>query len=81
MSDGVEIKRGPCVQVLKDEYARLEEKYAGTDTIPRPPFWGGYRMHPHLIEFWHDQASRLHDRLQFTRGAPDGPWTVKRLSP
>lgn len=71
----------PCMQVLHDEYARLKEQYAGTAAIPRPPFWGGYRIKPFLMEFWHDQASRLHDRLEFSRDAVGGDWRVRRLSP
>jgi pyridoxamine 5'-phosphate oxidase len=59
----------------------LEKKYEGVEVIPRPPFWGGYRIKPTLIEFWHDQANRLHDRLQFTRDAQESVWQVKRLSP
>jgi pyridoxine/pyridoxamine 5'-phosphate oxidase len=45
------------------------------------PFWGGYRTKPTLTEFWHDQANRLHERLQFTRHLPVSEWEVKRLSP
>lgn len=70
-----------CMQVLRDEYARLDKEYEGVDPIPRPPYWGGYRIKPRLIEFWHDQASRMHDRLQFTRTDESSAWTVKRLSP
>lgn len=46
----------------------------------RPPFWGGFRLHPTRIEFWADGAFRLHDRF---RWEPDGQggWTVTRLNP
>jgi pyridoxamine 5'-phosphate oxidase len=47
----------------------------------RPPFWGGIRIRPVEIEFWADGAFRLHDRFRWTRRAPQGPWTVERLSP
>lgn len=50
-------------------------------TIPRPPFWSGFRVAPVAIEFWHDRPFRLHDRIAFTRGAPTGPWTKTRLYP
>lgn len=69
------------MQVLKDEYAQLEKQYGGTEVIPRPPNWGGYSIKPSLIEFWHSQDSRMHDRLQFTRDDPASEWTIRRLSP
>lgn len=49
---------------------------------PRPPFWGGFRIHPVEIEFWADGAFRLHDRFRWCRdpGAPD-EWEIARLNP
>jgi len=48
--------------------------------VPRPAWWGGYRLAPGTIEFWQGQADRLHDRQLYTRQA-DGTWRVERLSP
>ncbi len=45
----------------------------------RPPFWGGYRLHPTALEFWQGRPSRLHDRLLYTRTA--GGWARVRLAP
>jgi pyridoxamine 5'-phosphate oxidase len=47
--------------------------------IPRPPYWGGYIVKPHLIEFWQGRPSRLHDRLQYTLA--NGSWHIDRLAP
>lgn len=47
---------------------------------PRPPFWGGFRIHPDAIEFWSDGAFRLHDRFRWTKDAGLG-WQIERLSP
>ncbi len=47
----------------------------------RPPFWGGYRLHPVEIEFWADGEHRLHDRFQWQRTDVRGEWTVARLNP
>jgi len=47
----------------------------------RPPFWGGYRLHPLEIEFWADGDHRLHDRFQWRRETIEGAWSVTRLNP
>ncbi|MEM7024997.1 MAG: pyridoxamine 5'-phosphate oxidase [Pseudomonadota bacterium] len=51
----------------------------GDGEVSRPPFWGGYRLIPSAVEFWHGRRSRLHDRLRYTKTG-DG-WRVERLSP
>lgn len=63
---------------LERRYAELERKYAGSE-IPLPPFWGGFRVVPEVIEFWQGRANRLHDRLEYRREG-DG-WRVRRLYP
>ena len=50
-------------------------------TMPRPPYWSGFRLQPSLIEFWQDGAFRLHDRLEYRRVAPDAAWTTRTLYP
>jgi pyridoxamine 5'-phosphate oxidase len=55
-------------------------KYA-VGTVPRPPFWQGYRVMPLSMEFWHDRPYRLHDRVEFRRAGGDKPWTKTRLYP
>jgi pyridoxamine 5'-phosphate oxidase len=48
--------------------------------VPRPAHWGGYRVHPQVIEFWQGRENRLHDRLVYTR-QNDGNWRIERLAP
>lgn len=61
---------------------RLEELTAAYQDreVPRPPYWGGYRLKPTVIEFWKGRPNRLHDRLQY-RLHDDGAWLIERLSP
>ena len=48
--------------------------------VPRPEWWGGYRVIPDEFEFWQGRTSRLHDRLEY-RKRPDGTWIRERLAP
>jgi pyridoxamine 5'-phosphate oxidase len=63
---------------LESSVEAIAERFAGAE-VTRPPFWGGYAVTPHLIEFWQGRPSRLHDRIRFVRNA-DG-WTRNRLAP
>ncbi|WP_420336020.1 pyridoxamine 5'-phosphate oxidase [Roseibium sp.] len=65
---------------LEKEVARYTAKF-GVSDIPRPEHWTGMRLVPTSIEFWHDRPFRLHDRIVFSRGAPDQPWEKERLYP
>ena len=56
-----------CRTTLADRVAELEKQYGENDVIPRPSHWGGYRVIPDYIEFWHDGGFRLHTRLTYTR--------------
>ena len=52
------------------------------DEVPRPSFWGGFRIVPDTVEFWQARAFRLHDRFRYTRDANDpSGWRAERLSP
>jgi pyridoxamine 5'-phosphate oxidase len=61
-------------QSLKDQYSHMEKKFEASETIPRPEFWGGYRLVPDYVEFWKGRRSRLHDRIQFTRDEGSQEW-------
>ena len=57
--------------------AEMEARFP--DHVPRPPFWGGYRLTPTRIEFWRAGEARLHDRILYER-TPAG-WQAQRLYP
>ena len=70
--------------------ARLEERIVDVDArfagapVPRPPFWGGFRIVPTRMEFWYGRPGRLHERLLYARGGqgstPD-QWKTSWLYP
>jgi pyridoxamine 5'-phosphate oxidase len=69
----------PDRALLEARLAELEAEYAGREP-QRPPFWGGYRVTPSVVEFWQGGLHRLHDRLRYTR-RPDDGWIIERLAP
>jgi pyridoxamine 5'-phosphate oxidase len=64
--------------ILEERVRALEAEYEGQE-IPRPPFWGGYRVEPEVVEFWQGRENRLHDRLVYRRTG--GGWKIERLQP
>jgi pyridoxamine 5'-phosphate oxidase len=68
----------PSREELERQLRELEEEYRGRE-IPRPPYWGGYRVVPEIMEFWAGRENRMHDRLRYRRSA--GRWILERLAP
>lgn len=65
---------------FEKEVAKYAAKYA-LAKVPRPPYWGGFRVTPLEIEFWRNRPFRLHDRLVYRRDTPTSPWRTERLFP
>lgn len=69
---------------LDAQFDEALAKFENTD-VPRPEYWGGYRILPTRIEFWKGRSNRMHDRIEFTRSInPDGTtfsWQIQRLQP
>jgi pyridoxamine 5'-phosphate oxidase len=64
--------------VLLTKYEELKKQFADGE-IPKPDFWGGYRVIPETIEFWQGGGDRLHDRFLYAK--KNRTWSHVRLSP
>jgi len=64
---------------LERRFREARERFEGSDDIPRPPFWSGFRIEPRAVEFWQEGPDRLHDRFRYRRSGEG--WTVTRLFP
>lgn len=63
---------------LEQAAAKIADRYRDSE-IPRPPFWGGFRLMADALEFWQGREDRLHDRFRYRK---DGQlWIVERLAP
>ncbi len=58
----------------------VRKKYQDIDVIDRPSHWGGFRITFVSVEFWQGRASRLHDRIVYTKGN-GGQWQKGLLQP
>ena len=69
---------------LDAQYDQALKRFEGTE-VPRPDFWGGYRIVPSRIEFWKGRSNRMHDRIEYVRtqslDGTFGPWSTLRLQP
>jgi len=63
---------------LERRVREFDAKFSGRD-VPRPTFWGGYRLTPSRFEFWQHRDDRLHDRIVYLPSASG--WTLERQAP
>lgn len=68
----------PSRELLENKYREIEQRFEGAD-VPRPEFWGGFRLVPSRIEFWYGRPDRLHDRVVYVRHGSQ--WRIERLYP
>ncbi|MFD0976981.1 pyridoxamine 5'-phosphate oxidase [Salinimicrobium gaetbulicola] len=68
----------PSKDFLNRRLEALENEYEGKE-IPKPPYWGGYKVYASEFEFWQGRPNRLHDRIYFTK--EENNWKIDRLAP
>ena len=73
-------------QALLEEMDRVAARFGadlgaqGPSDVPRPPGWGGYRLHADRVELWRSRPGRIHDRAEWLR-TDDPGWRSQRLHP
>jgi pyridoxamine 5'-phosphate oxidase len=71
-------------KALDAQFDQALARFKGQE-VPRPDFWGGYRIVPSRIEFWKGRSNRMHDRIEFFRDlssdGSQGGWMSQRLQP
>ncbi len=70
-------RQSEVIESREELEARVAELASGD--VPRPEWWGGFRLVPESWEFWQHRESRLHDRFRYRR--VDDAWVIERLSP
>jgi len=65
---------------LEQRYAEVEARFEG-GPVPRPPYWGGVRIVPDVVELWQGRTGRMHDRLRYRHAPAAARWLVERLAP
>ncbi|HER39642.1 MAG TPA: pyridoxamine 5'-phosphate oxidase [Salinimicrobium catena] len=68
----------PSREFLKKRLEKLEKEYEGKE-IPKPPYWGGYKVFPLEFEYWQGRPNRLHDRIYYSK--ENDVWKMDRLAP
>lgn len=63
---------------LERRFDKFVRRFRGKP-VPRPPYWGGYRLIPSKFEFWQGGPYRLHDRFLFVKKRKR--WQIRRLYP
>jgi pyridoxamine 5'-phosphate oxidase len=64
---------------LEVKFVELLKEFEAKGSVPKPEYWGGYRLVPTQVEFWQGRPSRLHDRVLYEWVGSE--WTKVRLAP
>ncbi len=56
----------PTKESLDEKMKKMDEKFMGRE-VPRPAYWGGYRLRPDRMEFWVEKDDRMHERIVYEK--------------
>lgn len=85
--------RAALCEAVKREAHKFGIDYGGPGTpepsdvkveVPRPPYWGGFKLMADAVELWVEGEFRIHDRARWSRSANTASgvsWTATRLQP
>ena len=65
---------------LDEQFDDALSRFDG-QVVPKPDYWGGYKIIPTRIEFWKGRSNRMHDRIAFSREDSSSTWDIQRLQP
>jgi pyridoxamine 5'-phosphate oxidase len=89
LEDPAELDRRAAAKAREHGVMTADDLSAPARGLPRPKFWGGYRLWFDAVELWVEGANRFHERLRYARTLTPrepheflaGPWTWQRLQP
>jgi len=66
-----------------------QHEFEALEHVPRPPFWGGFRIWLAAVELWSEGANRFHERARYERDLTAaasgdftcGSWQQRYLQP
>jgi pyridoxamine 5'-phosphate oxidase len=79
----------PDLAALEERAAKVAATKPAGQSLPRPDFWGGFRLWLTAVELWVEGRDRFHERVRYERrlDARDahtfeaGRWNWQRLQP
>ncbi len=67
-------------RLLEEKFRSLMKNFSNGE-VPKPDWWGGFRVIPQTVEFWQGGENRIHDRFEYSRTSPLTEWKIERLQP
>lgn len=74
---------------LEERATKVAARHTAGRSLPRPEFWGGFRLWLDAVELWVEGRDRFHERVRYQRTLESsdahafavGRWSSQRLQP